>query len=721
MAKDIVEDIEDDDDTPEYERGKDLDLINDEDIREHLLDIFKDIDKGYANQAQRSNDILDYWDAYNCILGDKQFYNGNSKIFVPIIRNAIEARQTRFVNQLFPRSERHVEVVTAEEEIPHSLIALVEHYINDLKLRTQIIPALIRSGDIEGQYTVYVDWEKISRTITSRETRPVEIDGMEAPELGEIEEMIEEEIKDGKPAVEVISDPDLLVLPQTCDTLEQALERGGSVTIIRRWSKAVVKQKMEDGVFDEDAASFLIESMAKREGPGMINVAKDLASSAGIKLGEGGKYVQGYETWTKLKVDGEWRICRGYYGGEDQILGVEVNPYWCDRLPILSAPVKKVPGLFKGMSMIGPGVLDMQVAANDAINEGMDSAAFALMPIIMSDPEKNPRIGSMILDLAAVWEVDPNSTKFAQFPALWKDAFMIVAEAKQEILQSLSVNPAMMPQQSGSPGRKRNQAEIANEQQVDLLTTADAVTNIEGEILSPLVERILAYDHQFRDEELLIRSFGELGMKATMEEIEPIQMNKRIVLRWFGVEAARNAAQVQQQISAMNVMRGIPPEMYQGYELNIAPLLVQLTENVFGPRLGPLIFKSKKDALAADPEQENYMLKHGFEVHVHSMDNDQEHIQVHLQCPPGPQRDAHINQHVFAMNKKRQLQAQQMMAQHPGNQGQPGTPGGAGPGTPGTPPPGAQVAGPHAAKQAPGAISQDQMGKAGAAVMPRKM
>ena len=53
-----------------------------------------------------------------------------------------------------------------------------------------------------------------------------------------------------------------------------------------------------------------------------------------------------------------------------------------------------------------------------AINEAADYAAYALMPIVMTDPAKNPRVGSMVLSLAAVWETSPQDTQFAQFPAL---------------------------------------------------------------------------------------------------------------------------------------------------------------------------------------------------------------------------------------------------------------------------------------------------------------
>jgi len=546
----------------------------------------------------------------------------------------------------------------------------------------------------------------------SKTVRPVEVDGIEAPELGEVETIVEEEIEDAGPDVEVIADSDFLVLPATVNSLDRALERGGSVTVVRRWSKAQVRRMMEHGDFVADVAEDLLEAMSKEDPNIKNNTAKELASAAGIKSGGGGKYVQGYETWAKLKVGGEMRICRAYFAGGDRILGCKLNPYWCDRLPILSAPVKKSPGVFKGVSMIGPGVLDMQIAANDAVNEGMDSAAYALMPIILTDPEKNPRVGSMILDLAAVWEVDPNSTRFAQFPELWKNAFEIVASCKNEIFQALSVNPAMMPQQTGR-GNKRNQAEIANEQQVDLLTTTDAVTVVENEVLTPLVQRIVEYDHQFREDDLLVRAFGEMGLKATMETISPVQMNRRITLQWFGVEAARNAAQIQQMIAALNVIRGIPPNLYPGYTLNVAPLLVHVAMTTFGPRLAPQIFQPLSEQLAADPETENDMLAQGFEVMVHALDNDGQHIQVHLKAPRGPQRDVHIQRH--------QIQMQQKQAAAQGPKGQQGVPGGAGPGVAGTPVPGAQPALPRQNKGPAGAIRPDSMPAAGAVPMPRKM
>jgi hypothetical protein len=102
-----------------------------------------------------------------------QYYSGNSKIFLPIVHNAVNARVTRFTNQIFPVSGRNVEVISENGDIPHSTMALAEHYIRRARLRTDVIPALMRNGDVEGQYTLYVGWEELKRTPRRRSSAKI--------------------------------------------------------------------------------------------------------------------------------------------------------------------------------------------------------------------------------------------------------------------------------------------------------------------------------------------------------------------------------------------------------------------------------------------------------------------------------------------------------------------------------------------------------------------
>jgi hypothetical protein len=726
----VRSDVEDDEDREEQldefevlER-RDEELSGKASISKALLALYDDVEKGFDDQRERADLQMDDWEIYNCKLGNKQFYSGNAQLYMPIVHNAVEARKTRFTNQVFPQTGRYVDCLSSDGTKPYALMSLLEAYIRKARLRTQVMPALMKNGDVEGQYSIYVRWRKRKRFVVQRVEKPALLDaglGGEGVELpGETVEDIEEEtLTHGAPTVEVIADSDILVLPQTCDSIDEALDEGGSVTIMRRWSKTRIKQAMRDGDITKSAGGKLLKEMNKdnkQGGAEKIDKAKKMVDAAGIHRGARGSYALVYETWTMLMVGNERRICRAFFGGADNVLGCKRNPWWSDHLPLLSAPVDKVQGAFKGQSKF-TSVRDLQYLANDTINEGADSAAYALMPIVMTDPEKNPRIGSMILSMAAIWETSPNDTKFAEFPKMWKEALEMVASIKSEIFQALSVNPAAITQSNSL--KKQNQAEVAQNQQVDILTTADAVTVLEESILTPLLQRFIELDHQYRDKEITIAQYGEMGQRAKLETIPPVQFDRHYVFRWLGVESAKEAARIQQQIAAVNVARGIPPDLLGGYKLNLVPMVSALVENAFGPRLAPLVFVSPEMQMPVPVEEENLMLDEGFEVPTHEMDDDKQHIQAHMMAMKLRQNNqkkflAHIWKHQQQAQRK-QMQAQQ--AQLAAMQGQQGVPGGAGPGVAGTPRMGAQAGAPRNAQNPAGAIHPDRMPLS----MPRNM
>ena len=685
-------------------------------IDKALLDVYKDVEKGFDDQRERADQQLDDWDIYNCRLGNRQFYAGNAQIFVPITHNAVEARKTRFTNQVFPQTGRYVDCTSSDDSKPYALISLLEHYIRKARLRTQVMPALMKNGDVEGQYNIYVRWRHTKRHVVQRVRHPAMVDqgpggmgGFEDPD-SEIEDIEEMTLEHGAPLVEVLSDSDILVLPQVCDSLDEALAVGGSATILRRWSKATIKAMIHDGEITEQGGNRLLKQMAQDEefgGHPPVDKPKEMVDAAGIKRGARGKYALVYETWTVLNLDGERYTCRAYFGGRDNILGCKRNPWWSDHIPLISAPVSKVQGAFKGQSMLVP-VRDLQYLANDTINEGADSAAYALLPIIMTDPDKNPRIGSMILSMSAIWETSPKDTQFAQFPQMWKEALEMVASIKSEIFQALSVNPAAITQSNSL--KKQNQAEVAQNQQVDILSTADAVTVLEESILTPMLQRFIECDHQYRDEEITVAQYGELGTRAKLEKIPVVQFNRHYVFKWLGVESAKETARIQQQIAAMNVLRGIPPQMLNGYKVNMVPVVAAVVENAFGPRIAPLVFVSPEAQLPVPVTEENSLLGEGYEVPVHEMDDDKQHIQMHMQAMKmldGQNQKkfmAHIWQHTQQAQRKQQAMA---AAQQPQQPGTPGAPPGAGTGLPGQPRMGAQPQPMRPGQNPPGAIHPD--------------
>lgn len=685
--------------TPEDRREE---LSDRDDIVEACLELYKEIEQGFENQYDRSNVQMDYWDIYNCKLGMKQYYAGTSKIFVPIVHDAINARVTRFTNQVFPSNGKYIEVISMDGETPWAEMSLVEHYIRKCKLRSITVPALLRNGDVEGQYNVYVSWQERTRHTVYRKPRP-ELAGAEDDDQNIPQDMVEETYKIGRPKVEVIADADILTLPHTAESLMDAIDQGGSVTILRRWSKAKIKELIAQEEIDKEAGETLLKEMAGDRQAVAVNKQKVMVDAAGIKV-QGGtvKHALVYETWTNLTIGNERRLCRVYYGSEKIILSAKRNPYWSDKLPLFSCPVEKVQGVFKGNSKIVP-CEQTQIWANDVVNQAADSSMFSMMPIVMTDPERNPRIGSMVLSLAAVWECDPNSTTFAKFPELWRSGIEIVSACKQQIMQSLSVSPAAITQ-STQQKSKPSQADVAREQQIDILTTADAVTILEEGILTPVVNFMVEIDHQFRHEPILIKQYGERGARMKMDWIPPIQLGNRLSYRWFGVEQARTQQQIQGQIAFANVLFQIPPDKYPGHRLDMVPLITHAVENIFGIRLAPLIFKDEREEMTIDPMMENeWMVQYFADVTVHPMDDDKQHLQAHQQAmqqsggdPTGVIRK-HIARHTMQMNMKQQAALAQRVQQMMGQQQPQG----------GKPRSGAQNKAPRGGQQPPGMVNRD--------------
>ncbi len=694
----------------------DEELSSKESIKKKCVKLYGDVVKSFEDQRKRSDTILDFWDCYNTETNYNAGYNGRSKVYVPIVHNAIEARTTRFVNQIFPTNGRYVEVVTENGDIPYAHSALIENYIAKAKLRTQVVPALCRNGDIEGQYTVYVSWKENKRKVRYRAKESMKLDGMENIDLGDdigdkVDNIVEEDLEGGYVHVEVLSDPDVVISPATSDSVDDAIDNGGYVAIAMRMSKGEVQRYIDDGTFKKEQGEALLKGFTSNEsGAGRrANIRKENASAAGIKTQGAGKFALVYQVWSKLKVSGEKRICVTWFGGRDIVLSCKRNPYFCDKVPVISCPVKKVSGVFKGMSQVAP-CAPMQYAANDAANLGMDSGMFSLMPIVMTDPDKDPRYGSMVMNMAAIWQTSPQDTQFVNFPQLWQDAFEIVAIAQTTIFQTLGVNPAMITQ---SNKKKQSQAEIANEQSVDVLTTADAVTVLEEGILTPLVERIYDYDSQFRTESVSVRAYGQMGKRAIMEEIEPIQENNKYSFRWFGVEQARSSQRVQQQITFANVLGKIPPQMMQGRRLDMVPLLESASENIFGPRLAPLVFLDERDKLTMSPEQENMMIMNGQDAPVHLLDDDIEHLMSHVPLVK-QDKSGRMLAHVLAHQQQLQQKQQQSNILRSGGSPASGGPGGARPVQAGASP-----SGPSNQKNPPGSLPADQMHDPSS--MPRRM
>ena len=377
----------------------------DSDIYEKCAGFYDLIQKAFKNRNEADEQIDEYWNIYNAEPDDNQTYQGNSDCYIPIVRDAINARAKRALKQNFPVKYKHVDAVGSDGEKPYAALALLEHYIRTTKLKS-ICRSTLVAGDVTGQWNFYVDWLSSVRHITPMIRRnPAVTDEMVDPtEEEETEE--DQEIKTEGPDIVDFPTEDLVVIPPTCNDIEKA----DLVAIKLRMSKDQIETLVDKGIFilpeDTEISDWITGHKTKER----RNPPSDRADEAGIKTSGTSKHALIFEATARLEFEeGKKSLGYVYFAGDNEIIGIIKAPQWGQKRPIISAPVDRVSGSFFGKSKIEP-VKWMQWNLNDFWNMGQDSAMYSLLPIVMTDPEKNPNYAMMVYGLAAVWPVDPNST-----------------------------------------------------------------------------------------------------------------------------------------------------------------------------------------------------------------------------------------------------------------------------------------------------------------------
>ena len=707
---DVVDAFAGEDATP----GEKPDIENWADQEEHdafvdAKEYYTTVRKAWDNKEDQDNNIEEFWNIFNCKVDDNAQYSGNATCYIPAVRDAVNARTKRALKQLFPANNKHVEAVSSDHKTPWTQLSLLEHYIRQTRLKS-IVRTVLVAGDVTGQWNVMVDWTKSKRRTTQLvESNSLEMDGEELDVEGILdqdEETEEVEVTDEGPEIVDFATQDLVVIPPTC----QDLQKAQAVGVKLRLSREKVKMMVDEGVIilpeNTDIKEFCIPDKERDK----KNPKKKAAGDAGIKTDGTDKHALIYMVYMKLPLDGKGKPkCPAiiFYSGKDEVCGIIRNPLWSGKIPIVSEPVERNQGSFFGISKIEP-VKFLQWNLNDFFNMGQDSAMYSLLPIWAVNPQAAPQWASLVMGLAAVWPVGPNDVKPLTQPQLWKESMQITDAMKRQIWESMDVNDMMMGKMP--QGRKNNQlmGAMQQEQQVNI---TDHASRFEDVVLNPLLELLFEFDQQYRTDEVTIEQRGEIGEKAALEVIPPPQWGEKYFFRWNGTEAMQTMQRIQQQIAAVNVLKGIPPQMLNGRTLDVGPFAEMLAETAFGPEIAPRILLDQRNQFKMDPVIENEMLWNGFEVDVHEADDDPAHLQSHMQAAamsgdPVGYFKTHMQKHMAQLQKKREM----AMGPTP-QQGLPGAPGGAGPGVPGTPRPGAMPApgGPRPAQNPPGAIQADAM------------
>jgi hypothetical protein len=675
------------------EDEKPRNYASNKDLQEKCAKLYDQVTTGFREEKKDQNDsIEECWDIYNCELGDNQQYDGDSQIYEPIVHDAVEARRKRFTGMTFPNVGNNIEVISEQGDMPQATMSVLQRYIKDTNLRA-IASVLFLNGDIEGQWSVMMGWKSKERKITRKVKKTLE---GTSEEYTDVEQ---ETIIDEGPELTVIPAQDLWVFPATVSDIQDA----EIVAIAVRLTTDAIDEMVKEGIFLKKQVELLTKDAGDEK---VIWAEKSRACEAGIKMKSGQKFGLIYQIFTKLKLEGEKKPAIVYMGGPDNVLGIIANPYWNQKTPILSEPVDKVAGSFWGRSKVKT-VAPLQYELNDITNMGMDSAMYSLMPIVMTDPLKNPQYSSMVMAMAAVWATNPNDTKVIEFPPLYQHALTLKNAIKGQIMESMEVNETMLGK---APAGRKNAQAIGAQSQEAMATIGDVVKRFELGIMNRIMEWFYDMDLQFRDEDLAVMIDGEHGVQSIVEKIPPQQVGHRYWFKWLGADKSISAQNNQQLISWMNVLRGLPPQVLNGRKLDLGPMIDFLNEAICGPTMAQNVLIDERHKISVPADMENEFMVNNIPAIVSPLDDDIQHIREHQQgaqitSDPNGQFRIHIQDHIKAIQAK---QAQQAPKGYPGIPG--GLQGSGGPpGVAGTPRPGAVPAGPRNGQNPPGAINADQM------------
>lgn len=672
-----------------------------------LSRVFTSVEGAFQDKNDQDLNIARYWKVYNCELTPNQMYQGTSQVYLPIVHNAIEACVQRDIGTLFPETGRYTSVLSNVPNDIHAIAGLLDHYVRRAGLRSKV-RELLRNGYVEGQMSIYVEWEETTRFVTKKVMKhPETSPGMYDPNET-FPDVEDETITDARPNIHLISAPDLAVIPPTFSDIEID---GEVVAIKRRYTADALRKAVDDGLFDEELAAPFLEQMEGEAPTGQVDQRKAKLDSVGISWKAGVPCLLAYEVWAKFEVDGKRRWCKTYFADTNIVLGMYVNPNWNDRCSVMSKALTKIDGAGWGKSSVD-AVEQLQYQANDWANMAGDNGMYSLLPIVMTDPEKNPMLATMVMNLAAVWQTSPKDTQILEFPQLWKDALEFVAACESRVMQGYNLNPAMVSTGTGS--KKQTQADVSQDQAVAIASATDEALTLEEDLLSPLLQRFFELDQQHRDDDIAIKIYGQMGIEAKMEAVPPFAWTDRYEIGWRGTQAFRSMQMIQQMTAGMNILRSLPPVLPNGKRIDLTPIIQEFVDVLYGPRLGAQVLVDKRSEMTIPQAIENQMMAGGIQAMVHPEDNDPQHMQETLAFiqatgdPAGLGR-LHFAAHQQQMQQKAMMQ-QQMQMQAMGGEGLPGSPGGAGqPGIAGTPRPGAQPGAPRGGQNPPGMQHQDQV------------
>jgi hypothetical protein len=603
----------------------------DKKLAERVMAVIQPKIKGVRDDRQElEEEWMRYFNMWNVKHDDSHLYNGNSKLYIPEVRKAVEAQARQLVDLAFPNDDfldciPGAAGTRSGAEIQKSL----RHYqIMQAKLPIEFL-IFARQMCMLGTSPSYTFWDKQMEMAFASARNP---------KTGKIQVT--------KKLVELYNGPkfctrDLFkwypLNPKKRDHNEDGCVEFRAVDreYLDRAEKAgslFGKDEIFAGMDNAEREDEFEKDIRRAEEMGLrIDSDQGYAGTASLSEKDEGKMGTFKCATTFLKVvcpeaalpdeDPNKPIPMMIQIYNDRHAGcIRRNPFWHQKTPYqVGRYIYPNADEFYGQG-IPKASQFQQYELNSKAEQSMDSVTLALNPIAMIDPAHAAQNADFEVEPGAIWWVSPQQARLASMPDVSGTGYQAIAQMRAQI-QDFSDRTPSMPSQFQGKSRTATQSEFVNNAlSIDFKTFQ---RQNESDVLEPVMEMWESLTDQYADEDQIILLLGRNSSDWKRMSVSRSMYLGNYKYFWkVANDMGNKAIKARQLIDAMKVVGSLPPEAQAKLQFNFAECTRVLLKDVIGipdaDRIVPDQFSEPKQ----DPEVVYRMIRLGMEVECLPSDDD---------------------------------------------------------------------------------------------------
>lgn len=625
-----------------------------------------------AQRAEREVKWQDYYDMWNVGNQDPlnlQNYMGRANLHLPQIRKEIETMSRRLLKAIFPEDYLKADpnIVNVDEDLAMCNALAVRHYFDNVSHLKLKAGPWIKQGVIYGTSPIRSYWRReVNEQFFKKRVYDVGPNGELIPNVKKVKELVTQY---DAPEFTVADIYQTWAYPVTATHPDQLTKIFHRRKVTLHEYAEMIKAGIAVDMMDD------IKEYSKEK-----DEQYDQTQQRFQALGESGelqghreqRYLDMMEVWSRMEIDGKMMSYVQYMFGDtanfssDYCVRLQQNPFWHQRpnfdwMRYIGAP---------GCEFYGRGLPEasqfIQHQLDDVLNQGMDSNTLALNAITIINPAFAPNVESFEIEPNAIWWADPSAVKNFTFPDL-NDVTMKSMQTLRSVITEMSDNSPQLPDPLSGKARSTGQADLAmSEWQTDLYSFVEQLI-LEG--LVPLAEKTHALLQDNLKDDDIIRITGRYAGQWINRVINPDDIIGKMSFSWMGaVQIQNESVRTQQMLQFLKIAPMLPPG--DDYKIHYGPVIMELLRKGFNLKFPETMVDSDTDNLSIPPFIENKLMDMASVVKINPRDDDQSHIQSHIQAMAKSTDkvvraiyDQHLRDHQKQMASKQQAQAQQQEMQ----------------------------------------------------------